>query len=259
MEGTPYLYRHLLSGCLFWSFFCGIRWRIRSQLFSKRATKDSDFIATKLNFQELIDDLIVQRTSFVFWIRDFSRSRWTRFNSTCGPTTVSIKVHSPVLNHTNYTEDQNFKILMLNIFTRSLFWFVCLLFCAGPQPWSPHPPTPLNPMPTCSTCCCSTWTSLYKDPSSNIFKLVHYEAGTVGKQAVVILLECFLVLLFFCHPIGMLSRIAVLSCIAALEIVQHNHNIRCSRKIAPWPALSGPSALCAKWYSGGVKLQPNVY
>ena len=92
-----------------------------------------------------------------------------------------------------------------------------------------------------------------------MFKLVHYEAGTVGKQAVVILLEGFPLLLFFCHPIGMLSRIAVLSCIAALEIVQHNHNIRCSRKIAPWPALSGPSALCAKWYSGGVKLQPNMY
>ena len=43
---------------------------------------------------------------------------------------------------------------------------------------------------------CSGWTSLYRDPTPpDMFILVHYEAHTVGKWTISILLECFLVTL----------------------------------------------------------------
>ena len=45
---------------------------------------------------------------------------------------------------------------------------------------------------------CSAWTSLYREPSAplpDMFKHLHYEARTVGKQVVRILPECFLVII----------------------------------------------------------------
>ena len=65
-----------------------------------------------------------------------------------------------------------------------IVWYHCL-----PRPRGASPPNSpaLGHFQTFSA-----WTLLYKDPPY-MFKLVHYEARTVGKRAVCILLECFLV------------------------------------------------------------------
>ena len=58
---------------------------------------------------------------------------------------------------------------------------------SGPGSASPLPP-PAKPEYA------QTWTSPTGDSSLDIFKLVHYESHTVGKRAVCIRLECFLVI-----------------------------------------------------------------
>ena len=72
--------------------------------------------------------------------------------------------------------------------------------CTGTRP-APPQPCPLRygtllykDYPRTYPCFFKTWTSLYRPPPPDMFKFIHYAPRTVGKRAVRILLECFLVI-----------------------------------------------------------------
>ena len=71
---------------------------------------------------------------------------------------------------------------------------VCVCLFTSGSPTIQGPPL-FKDMTTRHVQTCSTWTSLYSPPPPEMFKIIHYEACTVGKQVVGILLECFLAIL----------------------------------------------------------------